>query len=382
MDFSLDPQAPEPDDPQMGLRTRSGYIVSDAVRSFKIALEQSGAVAAGKSIHYTADLVCSGCFELWMKLLYEYALDHIGIASPRIFHFLSGRFQDLVAAWAKLPAEQFYKTLDYQKAMAECVLVLRSCPRRPAPKMPRVPAEAHHDEWVRGATSGAPSAAAVAKVWRGTHDLAVVRRVGDEFAKAIADGATEKAMFWLKWLLEEDNRLKKENKGALSTMDRGPSQWPQKSRNGIGFFIAALLTEIYKELAAKSAIRMTEEFQTLLRLYSLPSKLMTQRRRLDLLCLCIQIVSEVPRWKIPAAPALVKDPVALGRATAHAETFFREVLAYEAPTGDLQKEAKKSAGKQTTGLKVKDAKKLKQMTVDDQIAANNALIDQFLTGKL
>jgi len=380
MDY-LDPQPPE-EDPQLALRTRSGYLVADAVRSFKVAFEQSGATAAGKSLHYTADLVCSGCFELWQKLLWEYALDHVGLASPRIFHFLHGRFSDLQAAWAKLPAEQFYSTLEYQKAMAECILVLRSCPRRPAPKMPRVPAEAHHDEWVRGATAGAPSSAAVGRVWRGGNDLQVVKRVGDEFAKAISEGATERAMFWMRWLIEEDHRIKKENNGSLSTADRGPPAWPQKTRSSIGFFIAALVTELYKELAAKGTIRMTEEVKTLLQLYSFPNKQLTAKRRQDVLVLLIQIISEVPRWKIPAAPALVKDPVALGRAINHAETFFREVLAFEAPTGNLQKEAKKTASKALTGSKVKDAKKLKQMSLEEHLAANNALIEQFYGAKL
>jgi Fe-S-cluster containining protein len=80
-----------------------------------VALEQSGAVAAGKSMHHSADLICSGCFELWQKILWEYVIDHVGIGSPRIFWFLQHRFSDLEKAWAKLPAEQFYRTVEYQK---------------------------------------------------------------------------------------------------------------------------------------------------------------------------------------------------------------------------------------------------------------------------
>ena len=162
--MDLDPKAPEIEDTT--LRTRSGYLVVDAVRSFKVALEQSGAQSAGKSLHYTADLICSGCYELWQKLLWEYVLDHVGIASPRIFWFLKRRFQDLDTAWAKLPAEQFYKTVEYQKAIAESLLVLRSCPRRPALKMPKVAPESHNEEWVRGATSTASPSAAVGRVYR------------------------------------------------------------------------------------------------------------------------------------------------------------------------------------------------------------------------
>jgi hypothetical protein len=361
------------------IRTRSGYAVADAVRSFKMALEESGAVAAGKSIHYTADLVCSGCFEIWQKMLWDYALDHIGISSPRIFHFLMNRFTDLQNGIGKMPSENFYKTSEYQNAMAECVLVVRSCPRRPALKMPKVPPGAHTDEWIRTTTMGTNPSAAVGKVFNGTYDLQVVKRVGDEFAKACNEGATEKAIFWMKWLLEEDARLKKDGKGSLSNMDRGHADWPSKFRSHIGFFVSSLLIELYKELAAKQAIRMHDEFKAILQLYSIPKKQLSQKRRQDLLCLAIQIICEVPRWKLPAAPSLVKDPLALERAIAHAESFFREVLAYDPPVGDLAKEAKKS-GKPVL-VPTKTSKQLRQMNVEEHLAAYDAVIDQWMNGK-
>jgi len=360
-------------------RTRSGYPIVEAVHSFKTALEESGAVAAGKSIHYTADLVCSGCFELWQKMLWDYAFDHVGISSPRIFHLLSGRFTDLEAGIKKMTTENFYRTAEYQSAMAECVLVLRSCPRRPALKMPKVPSDAHTDIWVRTTTVGTIPTAAVGKVFNGTYDLQVVKRIGDEFVKACSDGATEKAFFWMKWLLEEDARLKKDNKGSLSNQERGPPGWPSKFRSHIGFFIVNLLVEIYKELAAKQTIRMNDEFKVILNLYCSPKKTLSQKRRTDLLCLAIQIVCEVPRWKIPAAPALVKDPLALERAVSHSESFFREVLAYDPPVGDLMKEAKKS-GKAVI-VKGKNSKQLRQLNVEEHLAAYDAVIDQWLTGK-
>jgi len=378
LDGTMDPTNPGEEEDYGALRTRSGYLVADAVRSFKVALEQSGAPAAGKSIHYSADLICSGCFQLWQKLLYDYAFDHIGIASPRIFWFLRQRFADMNVAWVKIPAEQFYRTVEYQKTIAECVLVLRSCPRRPALKMPRVAPECHNEEWVRGATGAAPVSAAVGRVFRGGSDLAVLRRVGDEFAKSCADGATEKAFFWMKWLLEEDARLRKDGGGSLSTLDRGPPQWTGKQRSGVGFFIAAMISELFKEFSLKYSLRMSEEMQALLQLYSYPDKVFSAKRRLDLLCLAIQIVCEVPRWKVPAAPALVKDPVALDRAMNHAESFFREVLAYDAPLGDVAKEAKKGSGKTTVPtVKPLSGKQLKQMNTDEHLAAYNALVDGF-----
>ena len=367
------------------IRTRSGYPVLESVRSFKSVLEESGAVSAGKSMHYTADLVCSGCFELWQKMLWDYSIDHIGIASPRIFYFLNNRFIDLQSGFSRIPSENFYRTTEYQMAMAECVLVLRSCPRRPTLKMPKVSPESHTDEWVRTTTANANtnSSAAVARVYHQGHDLQIVKRIGDEFAKACNEGATEKALFWMKWLFEEDAILKKENKGSLSNYQRGPAEWPAKMRTHIGFFISSLLTELYKELAEKQVIRMHEEFKAILSLFIIPRKTISQKRRQDLLCLAIQIICEVPRWKIAAAPALVKDPVALQRAVGHAESFFREVLAYDTPIGDILKESKKSNKNSiiVAKTKIKTTKQLQQMNVDEHLAAYDAVIDQWLTGK-
>jgi hypothetical protein len=381
----MDPQDPQElvqEDPT--LRTRSGYPVADAVRSFKVSLEQSGAVATGKSLHHTADLITSGCFQLWQKILWEYSLDHIGIASPRIFWFLQRRFNDLEAAWAKIPPEQFYRALDYQKTFAEIILVIRSQPRRPALKMPRIPPESHNEQWVKQATSQAPSSTAVGRVFRGSNDLQILRRVGDEFVRSCVEGATEKAFWWLKWCYEEESRIRRDTGGSLSNLDRGPAQWTGKQRSHVGFYLAALLSEIYKELAQKYGLRMNEEFQSILQLFSYPNKKLSAKRRIDLLCLAIQIVCEVPRWKVPAAPALVKDPVALERAMTHAESFFREVLAYDAPIGDVEREAKKGSSKSISGPVTKPVsqKQRKQMSLEEHLNARDAMIDSWLNGRM
>jgi hypothetical protein len=40
----------------------------------------------------------------------------------------------------------------------------------------------------------------------------------------------------------------------------------------------------------------------------------------------IQIISEVPRWKIPAAQPLIKDPILMSRAVQQSVRFFQEVV--------------------------------------------------------
>jgi hypothetical protein len=53
----------------------------------------------------------------------------------------------------------------------------------------------------------------------------------------------------------------------------------------------------------------------------------------QILTVLTQILCEVPRWKVPAAPALIKDPVAMSLAIRQVPKFFREVLAYDPPQG-------------------------------------------------
>jgi hypothetical protein len=121
---------------------------------------------------------------------------------------------------------------------------------------------------------------------------------------------------------------------------------------------------------------MNEEFLAIFDLYRFPYKnILTSRRRLDLLCLMFQLLCEVPRWKIPAAAALVKDPVVLRKGIAHVENFFREVLAYEMPTIDVIKEAKKVKAKITKERTDKDKKKDK---IEEQLAIYDKAIDSVM----
>lgn len=363
------------------IRSRSGYTIEDLIRNFRACLEQSGAEAAAKSLHFSADIICSGCFQYWQRCLWDYVYDHVGLASPRIFHFLKGRFEDLQKAYDKLPAEQFYRIAEYQKSIAECVLLVRACPRRPPFKMPRVPPETHTGEWVRASTGSASPSLVVGRVFRQGTDMPILRAVGNEFAKCCGDGNTEKALFWLKWLHEEEAWLKKHKEGQLSTADRGPVQWPQKQRAHVGFYLAALLGEIYKDLRTKSGLRMDEETRSLIHLYAYPNKLLSQKRRFETLCLLAQLMCEVPKWKVPAAPSLVKDPLALQRAVSHAESFFREVLAFDAPAGDVEKAIKKALAKASAAkTKVLTEKQKKELAIQEQLAMYDSLIDSWVTG--
>lgn len=364
------------------IRTRNGYIVSDVIRGLYQVMADNGAIAGGRLLHYTADLICSGGFPLWEKFLYDYSLEHIGIASPRIFVYLSKRLGELGAFSRSLPDEEMWRQGLYQKRVAEIALVLKDCPRRGKPKIPKIDAATHRNQqWLHNLVKVSESSA-VRKVWRVRADMDVLRIAGNEIAAAITDGATEKALYWLKWLLEEEIAFKKEfieqlgntgKKGAaaavasvaLTTVERGPAGLKGNKRVHVGYYIAELLAEIYKDLASQSLIRMHEEFQALLNLYRSSIAGLSSRRKLDTLCLMVQICSEVPRWKIAAAPVLVRDSIVLQRMSDQAPTFFSEILEHPALMKPLGK-------KGTKAPKVK-----KEVKEEDKTSAVDSAMDAY-----
>lgn len=311
-------------------RTRCGYTPSESIRAFDKAMLESGVIGSGKALHFAADIVTSGGFDSWVRSAWDYAICHIGLASPRIFVYLKKRIEEIRNMLSKLPDEGAYALEEFQVRVGEIVLVLREAPARTALTWPKVGAETHTEGWIR-AIASAPETAVLRKVWRPEGDSSVLRFMGAELCKAIVDGATEKALFWVKWVFEEEARVKKETKGAnLSSYERGAVGSKQKA--GAGLFVLALYAETYKEFAAKGVVRMHEEFQTLMDLWRNGKDIQGGSKK-QILTVLTQILCEVPRWKVPAAPALIKDPVAMSQAIRQVPKFFREVLAYDPPAG-------------------------------------------------
>ena len=356
-------------------RTRAGYPAADVVRQLTVALQQSGAESAAKSLHYSADLITSGCYDHWQKLLWDYVIDHVGIASPRIFFFLRRQFAALDAAKARAEVEVFYREPVNQRMLAECVLVARLCNRKPTLKWPRVPPETHTDEWVSSIFDKVPDSPLVRRVWTQGMDARIALRVGNEYVAAVDAGATEKALFVIKWLMEEESYVRRSTKSFICAQGRGPAALPEKQRKSAGMYILAISAEIYRDLAARSKIKMNEEFQALIQLYSTPDKRLSAKRRNDILILIVQILCEVPRMAIPSAPVLVADQASLLRALNHSQGFFREVLVYDAPAAPIQKELKKKKVV-VKGEKALTAKEKKELKIKEQMEAMDSMVSQ------
>ncbi len=353
--------------------TRCGYKPGDSIRSFETAILEEGAVATGRALHFAADILCSGGIGVWTRSLWDYAIHHIGIGSPRVFLYLKKRIQELEGLHAKYPDETLFHSDEYHTRVGEIIMVLREIPRKPRVVWPKVGPETHLDGWLRTVAS-ASETAVLKRVWKPEGDLLILRTAGAELLKAISEGSTEKCLFWIRWLFEEEARVKKENKGAsLTTISRGVAG--SKSGTEVGHYVATLFAESYKDLASRNLIRMNEEYQCLLTLWRGDGADITASGRKQILGLLGQILCEVPRWKVPAAPALIKDPIQVSRAVSQAGKFFREVLAHPAVQNnkELQKRLK------SRGVEPKP--KMKKGAVaeyEDKMAAYDAAMNAFM----
>ena len=295
-------------------KTRMGYDPRELIKVYGQLFLQQGTISTGKIIHLTADIICSGGYTQWKKFTYNYCFDHIGLASPRIFMYIQKRHQELATQMDKYPVDIFYSLNEIQKVFAEMALVIQCQPRRTKPKAPPVPGHSIlNEEWLSSQKRSVPSVA-VDKIWVRAQDGIHRYRAANEMLAACEEGATERALFWLKWCLEEDAALIKKGEGL------------QKDKNMCGFFLASCMAEAYKDLVKQNRIRMNEEFQNLLDLFRKSEYGLGKKNRIDCLVLMVQVLSEVPRWKVPAASPLARDPVFLGRVLGQAPLFFKEVM--------------------------------------------------------
>ena len=82
----------------------------------------------------------------------------------------------------------------------------------------------------------------------------------------------------------------------------------------------------YKDLARRGLVRMHEEFQELLNLWRGKQERLSSKQKQECMAFMILVITEVPRWKVPAAQPLIKDPTVMSRAVQQSVRFFQEVL--------------------------------------------------------
>jgi len=308
------------------VRTRFGYDARDCVRTLQEVLSQSGPSATGKALHYSADLICSGGFEIWIRLIWSFVFQHVHLTSLRIFVFLQEKTRLLEQRVASVDMEELYRDPEFQKKASEVILVVQTLPRQGKITWPKVPDDTHESEWISSVPTPKESEA-VRKVWSSQHDQPIMRFVGNQILQACEEVNIEKALFWLKWLLDEDKKIRSQGAGyTLTTSRRNGTGSIKADKFEVGYYIVAVLAEAYKDLARRGLVRMHEEFQSLIDLYKGKMARVTSRQKQECLALMVLIIAEVPRWKIPAVQPLIKDAVIMSRAVEQSVRFFQEVV--------------------------------------------------------
>jgi hypothetical protein len=201
------------------VKTRFGYDARDCVRTLQEVISQSGPSATGKALHYSADLLCSGGFEIWIRLIWSYVFQHVHLTSLRIFVFLQERTKALEDRVGALDMEALYRDPEFQKKVSEVVLIIQTLPRQYKITWPKVPEDTHDPQWIQSHSSVRDSEA-VRKVWIPQHDQPIMRLVGNQILQACEEVNIEKALFWLKWLLEEDKKVRAQGAGYSLTTSR------------------------------------------------------------------------------------------------------------------------------------------------------------------
>jgi hypothetical protein len=104
---------------------------------------------------------------------------------------------------------------------------------------------------------------------------------------------------------------------------------------------------------------MNDEFQSIIEIFQSNDNRFNTSFKKNLLGLCARILCEVPRWKVPAANPLIKDPLVLSRAVSQTPKFFTEILQYPSVSSVNLQKLLKNKGKQ-------QKKETKKLTMEQQ----------------
>jgi hypothetical protein len=359
-----------PTEEDVRARTRCGYLVPDAFHAYQVALSEAGSAASAKAIHFAADIVCSGGLDIWIRAAYTFSIKKIGLGNPRILVYLRDIIKRLDGKVAVLPQEGFFSNPDIQAMIGETIFILQLCPKKPTINWPKVDDSTKKPGWLRGIASS-PETKATRTIWSSDGDSTPLYLISNELCKAIQDGSTERALFWIRWAYEEDARIRKETKGPGLTRKERLMVGSNAQKTDVGLYFIGVLIEIYKELAEKQLVRMHEEVSEIARLWKSGEKRMASSNKKDLLALLVTICCEVPRWKVPAAPPLTQDPTRLARAVSQVPGFFQEVLAFKPlPVNSQLKPKMMQAPKKKKEVKINP--------MDDHLAAYDAAMEAYL----
>jgi len=276
-----------------------------------------------------------------------------------------------------LDIEETYKNPEFQHRVSELVIVVQTLPRQNKITWPKVPPETHDLTWLH-AVQKAKESDAVNKVWDPRQDKPILRFVANQILFACEEVNIERALFWLKWLFDEDKKVRSENKGlaSLTTYRRSGLGGSKMDKSEVGYFIVAVLAEAYKDLARRGLVRMHEEFQELINLWRGKQTRLSSKQKHECIAFMILVVTEVPRWKVPAAQPLIKDPTVMSRAVQQSVRFFQEIVIKPRVNSIVPKDLVASKSKKTKAVVTIGAK---MDSTEDKMRLMDEMVMEFIS---
>ena len=129
-------------------------------------------------------------------------------------------------------------------------------------------------------------------------------------------------------------------------------------------------------MARRGLVRMHEEFQELLNMWRGKQARLSGKQKQECLAFMILVITEVPRWKVPAAQPLIKDPTVMSRAVQQSIRFFQEILVKPKVNSILPKDI--TGGKSAKGAKAVLATQGKQDSSEDKMRLMDEMVMAFI----
>jgi hypothetical protein len=89
----------------------------------------------------------------------------------------------------------------------------------------------------------------------------------------------------------------------------------------------------------------------------------------------VLVITEVPRWKVPAAQPLIKDPTVMSRAVQQSVRFYQEVLVKPRVNSIMPKDITKST---KTKKKINPANAAKNDSSEDKMRLMDEMVMAFI----
>jgi hypothetical protein len=231
--------------------------------------------------------------------------------------------QHIRLIWAKSGGDirTVRNTPSVRQSVAEVVSWLVVAPKRALPAIPKPEDCFRESEAMRGrlkAGGGAGDQIATRRVWVAGQDGHDLKTIGNEFEAALRANQTPRMLFWIVWLLTLDTQ-----KECPPVKERAPPELTGKQRKSVGWFMVALLMDLFQEIRMIPAEDMKCMWELLATTWM---KLGAKGRRDVFVALSLYVQEKCQKSLVLVAVAPPKPPFEdMKRAMSNTDEMYSEI---------------------------------------------------------